>query len=98
MRNPLAARGGTEPEPVAEAKLFAPHSFRKLLQRAIIANDYQALAARNRKLQRASAALAWTGSWFEADVAVDPLGSEPAMDALLKELKIFSRAVPANGP
>lgn len=87
VRNPLAALGGTEPEPVAEAKLFAPHSFRKLLQRAVIANDYQALAARNRKLQRASAALAWTGSWFEADVAVDPLGREPATDALLKELK-----------
>lgn len=87
VRNPLAARGGTEAEPVAEAKLFAPHSFRKLLQRAIIADDYQKLAARNLKLQRASARLAWTGSWYEADVAVDPLGREPATDVLLAEVK-----------
>lgn len=87
VRNPLAARGGTEPEPVAEAKLFAPHSFRKLLQRAIIADDYQALAAHNLKLQRASGALTWTGSWYEADVAVDPLGREPATDALLAEIR-----------
>ncbi len=87
VRNPLAARGGTEPEPVAEAKLFAPHSFRKLLQRAIIADDYQQLAARNPKLQRASARLTWTGSWYEADVAVDPLGGESATEALLREVE-----------
>jgi hypothetical protein len=89
VRNPLAARGGTEPEPVAEAKLFAPHAFRKKLQRAIIAGDYQSLAARNPKLQRTSGELVWTGSWYEADVAVDPLGSETASDALLAEIQTY---------
>ena len=89
VRNPLAARGGTEPEPVAEAKLFAPHAFRKKLQRAIIAGDYQSLAARNPKLQRASGELVWTGSWYEADVAVDPLGSETVSDTLLKEIQLY---------
>ena len=87
VRNPLAARGGREPEPLAEAKLFAPYTFRKQLQRAIIAGDYQQIAERNPKLQRASAALAWTGSWYEADVAVDPMGRESAPDALLAEVK-----------
>ena len=89
VRNPLAARGGTEPEPMAEAKLFAPYAFRKKLQRAIIADDYQSLAARNPKLQRASGELVWTGSWYEADVAVDPLGSETAGDELLKDIQTY---------
>jgi len=89
VRNPLAARGGIEPEPMSEAKLFAPHAFRKYLERAIIAADYQKIAARNGKLQRAAAELVWTGSWFEADVAVDPLGQEDAPDALLEEIKTY---------
>jgi predicted phage baseplate assembly protein len=89
VRNPLAAVGGTEAEPMSEAKLFAPHAFRKKLQRAVTAGDYQAIAERNRKLQRASGALVWTGSWFEADVAVDPLGSETANPELLKEIETY---------
>ncbi|HEY0729622.1 MAG TPA: putative baseplate assembly protein, partial [Pyrinomonadaceae bacterium] len=87
IRNPLPARGGTQPEPVAEAKLFAPHAFRKELQRAIIADDYQTIAARNNKLQRAAGALVWTGSWYEADVAVDPIGSQSPDESLLNEIK-----------
>jgi len=87
IRNPLPARGGTQSESVAEAKLFAPFAFRKELQRAIIADDYQTIAARNKKLQRAAGALVWTGSWYEADVAVDPLGSETADESLLNEIK-----------
>ena len=76
VRNPLPATGGTDAEPMAEAKLFAPHQFRKdprALQRAITAEDYAQIAERNPKLQRAAAALAWTGSWYEAVVAIDPL-------------------------
>lgn len=87
IRNPLPARGGAKPEAVAEAKLFAPHAFRKELQRAIIADDYQTITARNNKLQRAAGALVWTGSWYEADVAVDPLGSETADESLMNEIK-----------
>lgn len=87
IRNPLPARGGTRPESVAEAKLFAPHAFRKELQRAIIAEDYQTIAARNNKLQRAAGALVWTGSWYEADVAIDPLGSESVDESLMNEIK-----------
>ena len=89
VRNPLAAIGGTEAEPMSEAKLFAPHAFRKKLQRAVTAGDYQAIAERNRKLQRASGVLVWTGSWYEADVAIDPLGSETANPELLKEIETY---------
>ncbi len=85
-RNPLPARGGTPPEPLAEVKLLAPHTFRRELQRAITADDYAHLAGRHPKLQRAAASLRWTGSWYEALVAVDPLGGVEADQALLAEI------------
>ncbi len=88
VRNPLPAQGGTDAEPMAAAKLFAPHAFRdpKQIQRAIIADDYALIAERNAKIQRAAAALAWTGSWYEADVAIDLLNSESVDAALLCEI------------
>jgi hypothetical protein len=91
VRNPLPAQGGTNAEPLAEAKLFAPHDFRdpKKIQRAIIADDYALIAERNTKVQQASAALVWTGSWYEADTAIDPLGREQADDALLAEIAAY---------
>lgn len=81
-RNPMPAAGGTGPEPVAEARLYAPTAFRRL-ERAILPDDYARLAAGDPRLQRAAAELRWTGSWYEARVAVDPLGGEA--DAALLE-------------
>ena len=93
-RNPLAATGGTAPEPVADVKMFAPFAFRDVLERAITADDYATLAA-NPALQGAKATLRWTGSWYEALVAVDPLGTEQASAKLLhtvkKQLEPFRR-------
>lgn len=88
VRNPLAARGGTQPEAIAEVKLFAPHSFRKKLERAIIADDYAAIVEREfkGKVQRAAARLRWMGSWYEMLVAVDPYGEEEADEELLDEV------------
>jgi hypothetical protein len=89
VRNPLSAVGGTEAEPIAEAKLFAPHDFRTQIKRAITADDYAALAGSNPKIQRAAASLNWTGSWYEADVAVDPLGTEAAPSGLLEGIEHY---------
>lgn len=86
-RNPMPAQGGTAPETLAEAKLAAPHAFRSRLARAITADDYAQLAAADARLQRANAQLVWTGSWYEADVAIDPLGSETAPPSLLKGIR-----------
>ncbi|HWO02692.1 MAG TPA: putative baseplate assembly protein, partial [Blastocatellia bacterium] len=88
VRNLLPASGGTEPEPLAEAKLFAPHAFRQELQRAIIADDYSALveARFGKQTQRAAAELRWNGSWYEALVAVDQFGREQADAALLNAI------------
>ena len=88
IRNPLPARGGTAPEPMAEAKLFAPHAFRRRLERAITADDYAAIALRefSNRVQRAAATLRWNGSWYEMLVAIDPLGEEEADPVLLEEI------------
>ena len=85
-RNPLPARGGSEAEPMSEVKLFASGALRKDLQRAIVADDYARLAERNRKLQKAAAELRWTGSWYEARVAIDPHDTTELAGALLQEI------------
>ncbi|MBS0583132.1 MAG: putative baseplate assembly protein [Proteobacteria bacterium] len=85
-RNPLPAQGGTAPETLAEARLAAPHALRKKKLRAITADDYARLAEQDARLQRANAQLNWTGSWYEADVAIDPLGSEDASPALRAQI------------
>lgn len=87
VRNLLPAVGGTEPEPISEAKLYAPGSFRKIMERAITADDYRLLAQRNKKLQRAAAELVWAGSWYEADVFIDQLGNEVPLSTLLDAVK-----------
>ena len=89
VRNPLPAQGGIDPEPIAEAKLFAPLAFRDpgKIQRAITAKDYATLAKLNPKLQGASGTLTWTGSWYEADIAVDPSHVESADKVLLEAIE-----------
>ena len=80
--NPLPAQGGIDPEPIEQAREFAPLAFRKELRRAITADDYATIAAVNPELQNAQAALVWTGSWYEADVALDPWQRNAADPAL----------------
>jgi predicted phage baseplate assembly protein len=89
VRNPLPAQGGTEPEPLAEVRLFAPGAIRKQLERAVISDDYARLAERSdpTAIQRAAAPpLRWTGSWYEAQVAIDPRDREELQDALRDEV------------
>ncbi|GJM40913.1 MAG: putative baseplate assembly protein [Ardenticatenaceae bacterium] len=87
--NPLPATGGTEPEPMSEVKLFAPHAFRRTIQRAITAEDYATIVIRDftHKVQRAAASLRWMGSWYEVLVAVDALGQEVPSPDLLQEIQ-----------
>jgi hypothetical protein len=87
VSNPLPAVGGTDPEPVADAKLLGPSAFRAELRRAVTADDYARLAeCDDARLQRAAASLEWTGSWYEARVAVDPLGTEEPDAGLLGDV------------
>jgi len=88
-RNPLPAQGGTSAEPLAEVKLLAPTAFRQELQRAITGDDYARLVERDfaDQVQRAAAQLRWTGSWYEALVAVDQRGKLQADPALLRQVQ-----------
>jgi hypothetical protein len=101
-RNPLPAGGGTDPEPVSEVKLIAPYAFKDVLERAITADDYATLTGDNARrleqrsaklcaipftgLQGAKATLRWTGSWYTALVALDPLGEEQSPPELVREV------------
>jgi len=71
-----------DPEPVQSVKLRAPSAFRRELVRAVVAEDYARLAERDPAVQRAAAALRFTGAATEVRVAIDALGGV-ADDALL---------------
>ena len=85
-RNPLPAIGGTPPETVAAARLFAPHRFRTERQRAITADDYAHFASTHPKVQRAAAVLQWTGNGYEALVAIDQRDRAEADPRVLTEV------------
>jgi predicted phage baseplate assembly protein len=86
VRNPLPACGGVDPETTAEVKLFAPLAFRRYLMRAVTASDYAMAAGSVTGVQRAAAELAWTGSWYEADVGLDPFGDEETSPQLARQV------------
>jgi hypothetical protein len=87
VRNLLAASGGADPELVNEVRLFAPETFRHVLRRAITPADYAVIAMSNPRVQRAAAALRWTGSWYEMQVAIDPLNSSELEESLRAEIE-----------
>jgi hypothetical protein len=84
--NPFAAQGGTAAESVNQVKLLAPHAFQSRIERAITADDYATLAERDPALQGAAGCLKWNGSWYEAVVAIDPLGAEDPSCQLLRQV------------
>jgi predicted phage baseplate assembly protein len=88
-RNPLAASGGTAQQSIEEVKLFAPGAFQNRLERAITADDYATLAERDSRVQRAAAELQWTGTCYEAHVAIDPLGTVQFDPDLLEQIRAY---------
>lgn len=56
-RNPMAATGGADPEPIDEVKLFAPYAFQNQLERAVTASDYAVIASDNERRLEARAVL-----------------------------------------
>jgi len=87
-RNPMAAVGGVDPEPIEQARLYAPQAFRTQ-ERAVTEADYAAAAQRHPEVQRAAATRRWTGSWHTIFVTVDRRGGR-AVDAEFEaELRAF---------
>jgi hypothetical protein len=72
ITNPLAAEGGRDPETVESIRTNAPQAFRYRPLRAVRPEDYEDIAERLPWVQRAGAALRWTGSWAAMFVTPDP--------------------------
>jgi hypothetical protein len=90
VRNPLPAGGAADPESIAAVKTYAPSGVHRRLQRAVTADDYAALARSLRypehdpRVQGANGRLLWNGSWYEADISIDPFGASE-LDASLRD-------------
>lgn len=88
VRNPIAATGGVDPESIEDARLYAPEAFR-VQERAVSLDDWADIARRHPEVQRATARLRWTGSWYTVFVTVDRFGGRPVDDAFAVELRGF---------
>ena len=73
VSNPLPARGGTDPEPMEEARQNAPAAFR-VQQRAVTPDDYAEKAGLHPDVQRAAATWRWTGCWYTIFLTIDRRG------------------------
>jgi predicted phage baseplate assembly protein len=91
----LPAVGGTLPEPVEQVRQLAPLDLRRTRLRAVTAEDYAALAGELPGVQRAAAALRWTGSVQEAHIAIDAYGtaapSRELLDSVAQALETYRR-------
>ena len=89
VTNPLAARGGAEPEPTERVRLDAPRAFR-VQERAVTESDYATiLSERTPGVQRAAGRMRWTGSWFTAFVSVDRRGDLEVDRAYREQVRRF---------
>jgi len=77
VTNPLPARSGADPEPIATVRLNAPYAFR-LQDRAVTPEDYVAAAKRHPDVSAALAIPRWTGAFHTMLVHVDRRGGLPA--------------------
>jgi hypothetical protein len=95
VRNPLPARGGTEPEPLERVRQSAPAAFRTQ-ERAVTPEDYARVAERHPEVQRAQATVRWTGSWRTLYLTVDRVDGRdvdpPFQRALRRHLERFRLA------
>ena len=63
VRNPLPARGGTDPQRTEEARLYAPAAFHVQRDSCVTAEDYATVAKRYPGVANATARVHWTGAW-----------------------------------
>jgi hypothetical protein len=82
VRNPLAAWGGIDPQPLEQVKLLAPEAFRAVQYRAVTADDYANAAERWPEVSQAVATFRWTGSWYTVFITIDPVGRNDVPDGL----------------
>ena len=88
VRNPVPARGGADPEPMSQAKLYAPQAFRTQ-ERAVTEADYAAAAQRHPDVQRAACTRRWTGMFHTMFITVDRRGGKPVTAEFEQDLRRF---------
>ena len=88
IRNPLAARGGVEPETMEQVRAYAPAAYRTQ-KRAVTEADYAAVAGRHPGVQRALATFRWTGSWHTVFITVDRQQGKPVDGAFEASVRRF---------
>ncbi|HEX4961803.1 MAG TPA: putative baseplate assembly protein [Thermoanaerobaculia bacterium] len=96
VRNPLAAAGGTDPEPLDNVRLAAP-GFIDALENESTLEDIVARieADPETEVEWADASLRWTGSWYALELAVRRKGGLPVdtefasrLSAILEDVRI----------
>jgi hypothetical protein len=104
VRQPLPARGGTDPESSEHVRRIAPSAFR-IQERAVTPDDYAAVAERHREVQQAAATVRWTGSWRTIFLTLDRLGGRPVdaefeqdMRLHLERFRMAGQDVEIDGP
>jgi hypothetical protein len=102
--NPMAARGGQEPESLEKIRQCAPEAFRTQ-QRAVIESDYADIIKRHPQIQKAVAIKKWTGSWYTIFVTIDRIGGLPVDDnfkietvKFLNKYRLAGYDIEVNGP
>jgi hypothetical protein len=87
VRNPLAAWGGVDPEPVDVVKRLAPDAYRAETYRAVTEDDYARAAELLPLVSHGQADFRWTGSWHTVFTTVDPVGTDdpsPATESAVR--------------
>lgn len=72
VRQPLAARVGTDPETIEEVRQLAPRAFHAEQFRAVTESDYEAAALKLPAVGAAKCTFRWTGSWLTVFVGIHP--------------------------
>jgi len=88
VRNPLAATGGIDPEPIDDVKTYAPEAFR-VQERAVTEDDYAMIAQRYPDVLRARATRRWTGSWHTVFLTIDRKAGRPLDETFRQDLVTF---------
>jgi hypothetical protein len=88
VTNPIAARGGTDPETLAETRRAAPGRLLDL-EACTREQEFAKVASRHPEVKRAAARLRWTGSWHRLVVAVERHGHAGVDEAFQAELRAF---------
>ncbi len=82
--NPLAAQGGTDPEPLEQVRLSAP--LRSGDGAAATMEQFATAALTHPEVELAATSLSWTGSWHVLVVGVRLRRGRPLDDAITAEL------------